>query len=99
MLSTTEFMRCTSPADVYLALKASDLVQHDWNPATAFEGIEGIEEMPSLKNPESLYFLELVLRKWYPFDRTREVRCFVRAGVLLGRLYALCIEISNLLFF
>lgn len=80
MLSTTEFMRCMSPADVYLSLKASDLVQHDWNPAVAFEGIPGIGD------PQSLYSLELVLRKWYSFDRSREVRCFVRQGVLLGGL-------------
>ncbi|KAG5222552.1 D123-domain-containing protein [Salix suchowensis] len=29
------------------------------------------------------YSLELVLRKWYPVDRSREVRCFVRDNVLI----------------
>ncbi|KAG1838038.1 hypothetical protein DFJ58DRAFT_134782 [Suillus subalutaceus] len=27
------------------------------------------------------YQLELVLRKWYPMDRSREFRCFVREGI------------------
>lgn len=30
------------------------------------------------------YDLELVLRKWYPVDRGRELRCFVRANQLIG---------------
>jgi len=30
------------------------------------------------------YDLELVLRKWYPVDRGRELRCFVRANELIG---------------
>ncbi|KAF7365264.1 hypothetical protein MVEN_00398200 [Mycena venus] len=30
------------------------------------------------------YELELVLRKWYPVDRSRELRCFVRQNVLIG---------------
>jgi hypothetical protein len=34
-------------------------------------------------NPPS-YQLELVLRKWYPIDRSREFRCFVRDGCLIG---------------
>jgi hypothetical protein len=71
-------MRCTSPADVYLALKASDFVQHDLLPSSAFEGTSDTE---SNSAPISL---ELVLRKWYPFDRSREVRCFVRDGRFIG---------------
>ena len=73
-------MRCTSPADVYLALKASDFIQHDLLPSSAFEGVNDVE---SNSNPISL---ELVLRKWYSFDRSREVRCFVRDGMLIGAL-------------
>ncbi|KAH7906499.1 cytoplasmic protein [Hygrophoropsis aurantiaca] len=30
------------------------------------------------------YELELVLRKWYPIDRGREFRCFVRDGVFIA---------------
>jgi hypothetical protein len=71
-------MRCTSPADVYLVLKASDFIQHDLLPSSAFEGVNDLE---SNSNPISL---ELVLRKWYSFDRSREVRCFVRDGMFIG---------------
>jgi len=71
-------MRCTSPADVYLALKASDFIQHDLLPSSAFEGANGAE------SGKEAISLELVLRKWYAFDRSREVRCFVRNGVFIG---------------
>jgi len=30
------------------------------------------------------YNLELVLRKWYPVDRSRELRCFVRRNLLIA---------------
>jgi hypothetical protein len=71
-------MRCTSPADVYLLLKSSDLMSHDLNPSLAFEGTEPV--LPD----EPPYELELVLRKWYSVDTSREVRCFVREGHLIG---------------
>jgi hypothetical protein len=32
----------------------------------------------------SLYKLELVLRKWFAIDPSREMRAFVREGVLIG---------------
>ncbi|KAG1717886.1 D123-domain-containing protein [Suillus lakei] len=44
-------------------------------------GFEGFQCDPS--NPPS-YQLELVLRKWYPIDGSREFRCFVREGRLIG---------------
>lgn len=69
-------LKCTSPADVYLLLKSSDFVTHDLNVERVFEGC-GAGERP-------LYDLELVLRKWYSVDRSREVRCFVRNDMLLG---------------
>ncbi|KAF8133914.1 D123-domain-containing protein [Boletus edulis] len=69
-------LRCTSPADVYLLLKSSDFVTYDLNTGRVFEGC-GTDDRPS-------YDLELVLRKWYPMDRSREVRCFVRNDILLG---------------
>ena len=31
-----------------------------------------------------LYKLELVLRKWFAIDPSREMRAFVREGVLIG---------------
>lgn len=76
-------LKCTSPADVYLLLKSSDFVSSDIDRKHLFEGcedydasVEGEEEVP--------YELEMVLRKWYPFETSREVRCFVRNGILLG---------------
>ena len=73
-------MRCTSPADVYLLLKSSDFISHDLNPSLLFEGTEPV---PPDDQP---YTLELVLRKWYSIDKSREVRCFVRQGHLIGAL-------------
>ena len=84
MLSTSDFMRCTSPAEVYLSLKASDFIQHDLVPSSAFEGVNDTD--PDLK----VIPLELVLRKWYSFDRSREIRCFVREGILLGEFCIPC---------
>lgn len=71
-------LKCTSPSDVYILLKSSDFVSHDLSIDTVFEGCQ---YDPS--NPPS-YQLELVLRKWYPIDRSREFRCFVREGRLIG---------------
>ncbi|TFK28008.1 cytoplasmic protein [Coprinopsis marcescibilis] len=71
-------LKCTTPADVYLLLKSSDFIMHDLERATVFEGCEGDE------SSWSPYELELVLRKWYPINPSREVRCFVRNGKLVG---------------
>lgn len=75
MLPMSYPLRCTSPADVYLLLKSSDFVSHDLDPGKIFQHCEG--------RPQT-YELELVLRKWYPVDRAREFRCFVRQETLLG---------------
>ncbi|EPT05118.1 hypothetical protein FOMPIDRAFT_1027341 [Fomitopsis schrenkii] len=75
MLPASSPLKCVSPADVYLLLKSSDFVQHDLSPDHVFDGCES--------RPPS-YDLELVLRKWYPVDRSRELRCFVRQERLLG---------------
>ncbi|KAG2145868.1 D123-domain-containing protein [Suillus clintonianus] len=71
-------LKCTSPSDVYILLKSSDYVSHDLSVYTVFEGCQF-----DLLNPPS-YELELVLRKWYPIDRSREFRCFVRDNRLIG---------------
>jgi len=71
-------LKCTAPSDVYLLLKSSDFVSHDLSIDTVFEGCRY-----DTSNPPS-YQLELVLRKWYPIDRSREFRCFVREGRLTG---------------
>lgn len=63
--------------DVYLLLKSSDFVTHDFSVERVFEGCNTDDALN--------YELELVLRKWYPIDRSLEVRCFVRNDVLLGQ--------------
>jgi len=70
-------LKCTCPADVYLLLKSSDFVSHDLSEDTVFEGCEFLSPSPPYK-------LELILRKWYSIDRSREFRCFTRQEVLLG---------------
>lgn len=72
-------LKCISPADVYLLLKSSDFINHDLNPEIVFDGchLDGSSLPP--------YDLELVLRKWYPVDRSRELRCFVRGNLLIGK--------------
>ena len=72
-------LKCISPADVYLLLKSSDFISHDLNPEIVFDGchLDGSSLPP--------YDLELVLRKWYPVDRSRELRCFVRENLLIGK--------------
>ncbi|KAJ3788375.1 D123-domain-containing protein [Lentinula aff. detonsa] len=76
ILPASSPLKCTSPADVYLLLKSSDFVSHDLSRSTVFDGCEQVAS-------ES-YDLELVLRKWYFVDRSRELRCFVRDNALLG---------------
>ncbi|KAH7920975.1 D123-domain-containing protein [Leucogyrophana mollusca] len=78
VLPASSPLKCTAPADVYLLLKSSDFISHDLSPDTVFAGCDtGIADSPT-------YELELVLRKWYPVDRSRELRCFVREGSLIG---------------
>ncbi|KAF9221505.1 D123-domain-containing protein [Gyrodon lividus] len=69
-------LKCTSPADVYLLLKSSNFITHDLSAEHVFEGCS-TSDFPS-------YDLELVLRKWYSVDQSREVRCFVRNDTLVG---------------
>ena len=79
LLPPSSPLKCISPADVYLLLKSSDFINHDLSPETVFEGchLDG--------SPLPPYELELVLRKWYPIDPSRELRCFVRGNVLIGK--------------
>lgn len=61
---------------MYLLLKSSDFVAHDTDPEQVYEhaadqGGEG-------------WKMELVLKKWYDMNPSREFRCFVRDEVLLG---------------
>ena len=75
-------MKCITPADVYTLLKGSDFVCHDVDPQQVFDGcIDGVED----------HQLELVLRKWFDFDTSREMRCFVRRELLIGEPLAMVI--------
>ncbi|KAF9496484.1 D123-domain-containing protein [Pleurotus eryngii] len=76
VLPASSPLKCTTPSDVYLLLKSSDFITHDLSKAAVFDGC--------LDGGGDDYSLELVLRKWYPVDRSREVRCFVRDNVLIG---------------
>lgn len=71
-------LHCTSPADVYLLLKSSDFVQHDIDPARAYEAAAAAPDSAPLDR------IELVLKKFVEMNPSREVRCFVRDNILLG---------------
>lgn len=60
-----------------MLLKSSDFISHDVTPDMVFDGC-----IPS--NTDVPYKLELILRKWYHFDTSREFRCFVRKNRLIG---------------
>ncbi|KZS93583.1 cytoplasmic protein [Sistotremastrum niveocremeum HHB9708] len=79
LLPSSTPLKCTSPADVYLILKSSDFVTHDLLASSVFE--DCVDFIPEI---DSQYELELVLKKWYSMDRSREFRCFVREGRLIG---------------
>ncbi|KAG6836107.1 hypothetical protein H0H93_011334, partial [Arthromyces matolae] len=75
ILPASSPLKCTSPAEVYLLLKSSDFITHDLTVENVFDGCE---------DPSPSYELELVLRKWYAMDRSRELRCFVRDNNLIA---------------
>ena len=70
-------LKCTCPADVYLLLKSSDFISHDLSKEDVFDGCNAA-------GAKITYDLELVLRKWYPVDRSRELRCFVWDNTLFA---------------
>lgn len=75
---------CSTPADVYLLLKSSDLIQHDLDSERAYEGVTiGIEAASELAGSRGMR-IELVLRSFMEMNPSREVRCFVRNDILLG---------------
>ncbi|KAL0960700.1 hypothetical protein HGRIS_005725 [Hohenbuehelia grisea] len=90
VLNPSEPLKCTSPADVYFALKASDFCMHDLSVEHVFgtdssgpgeHDTADTEDSDKVKEP---YELELVLRKWYSIEVSRELRCFVRGNALIG---------------
>jgi D123 len=94
LLPSSSPLKCTSPADVYLLLKSSDFVAHDLSAQSVFEGCQsrrrsvvidgGQEQEQGEEEEDKAYRLELVLRKWFAIDPSREMRAFVRDAVLIG---------------
>jgi hypothetical protein len=85
VLLSSSPLKCTSPADIYILLKSSDFTSHDLSVENVFS--DCLPATSSSSSPHSSwpeYHLELVLRKWYPVDTSRELRCFVRQNRLLG---------------
>ncbi|KAI0272936.1 D123-domain-containing protein [Russula aff. rugulosa BPL654] len=72
-------LRCTSPADVYILLKSSDFIVMISVPNLSLRDRDQVLL--------SSYKLELVLRKWFAIDPSREMRAFVREGVLIGAFF------------
>ena len=83
-----------------MLLKSSDFVLHDLSADSVFEGCidnkdddnEEEEEEEEARDDGAWgktktyeYGLELVLRKWFAIDPSREMRAFVRDGVLVGK--------------
>ena len=81
-----------------MLLKASDFIVHDLSAESVFEGCVdnnnddngddqgtrgGSGRARGAEEGEA-YKLELVLRKWFAIDPSRELRAFVRDGVLIG---------------
>jgi hypothetical protein len=81
-----------------MLLKSSDFIIHDLSVESVFEGcitstnmnlnVDGEnnndDDEQDRDRLSSSYKLELVLRKWFAIDPSREMRAFVREGVLIG---------------
>ena len=81
-----------------MLLKASDFIVHDLSAESVFEGCVSNNNDDDDDDDrgtrggsgracgaeEEAYKLELVLRKWFAIDPSREMRAFVRDGVLIG---------------
>ena len=78
-----------------MLLKASDFIVHDLSAESVFEGCvdnddgdgqgtRGGSGRACRAEEGEAYKLELVLRKWFAIDPSRELRAFVRDGVLIG---------------
>lgn len=84
-----------------MLLKASDFIVHDLSAESVFDGCvsnnnDGDDDDGqgtrgrsgrACGAEEGTYKLELVLRKWFAIDPSREMRAFVRDGVLIGALF------------
>ena len=84
-----------------MLLKASDFIVHDLSAESVFEGCvdngdgdgqgtRGGSGRARGAEEGGAYKLELVLRKWFAIDPSRELRAFVRDGVLIGAFCRSC---------
>jgi D123 len=81
-------MKCTTPGDVYLLLKASDFCLHD----VLYKTLKECHDYNDNKNNNNaensstrpLPPLQLVLRKWCQLHPSMEFRCFVRQHNLIA---------------
>jgi D123 protein len=78
-----------------MLLKSSDFIVHDLSTESVFEGCAN-----NNNNDDREYKLELVLRKWFAIDPSREMRAFVREGVLIGTVavfssYERCVNLTH----
>lgn len=76
MLPSSSPLQCTSPSDVSILLKFSSFVSHNLSIDTVFGG-----RQCGPSNPPS-YQLRLVLREWYPVDRSCEFICYTESRCL-----------------
>ena len=67
-------LKCVTPGDVYILLKSSDFVMHDF--LYAFANSVG-------EKPTNISY-ELVLRQWCNFNPSMEFRCFVWNGDIVA---------------
>lgn len=75
-ISSTNDLKCVSPSDIYVLLKASSYISHDLT--EAFDScVDNEKDMPEIE-------YELVLRKWYDINPSLEFRCFVKDNELIG---------------
>ncbi|KAI8927090.1 D123-domain-containing protein [Entophlyctis helioformis] len=75
-------LKCTTPADIFLLLKASDFVAHDLS--HAYEGCVDMANVPAGHDRHQPATVDLVLREWYDLAPSMLFRCFVRHGVLVA---------------
>ncbi|KAH9971930.1 D123-domain-containing protein [Lactifluus volemus] len=80
LLPLSSPLKCTSPADVYLY--SNRLISSCTTSARALS-LRGVAKTDD-DDGVYTYTLELVLRKWFAIDPSREMRAFVRDGVLIG---------------
>jgi len=71
-------LKCQTPEDIYLLLKASDFVSHDLSHA--------YDDCIDAQGVTASGTYELVLKKWFDMPRSQEFRCTVKENQLVGEL-------------